>query len=195
MGFIKTTFLGGLLVVFPLLLLYLGVMEIAKLLVAMAEPIADLFPRTYFEHLNFPGVVAAVLITLVSFVAGLALRSQFLSNIGRSIEESILDKLPMYSMLKQFSASFIADDKSSFAPAAYKNPDGGLDPCYVIEEGSTGRLTVLFPLSPAAFAGSIQLVSKSEVEYLDCSFDQLSVSVANFGVGMQQCMDKRVSKP
>jgi uncharacterized membrane protein len=100
MNFLKTTVLGGLFILLPIMLLWMGLLEIGGLLATMAAPIADIladfFPQDYFENLTAPGVVAFVLIVGASFVLGLAARSKWLRTIGRSIETSILYKVPMY---------------------------------------------------------------------------------------------------
>ena len=66
--FFKTVILGGLFVLLPLLLLYLLLDEMLELVVALATPIADLFPADTFEELSAPVVVAVVLILLASFL-------------------------------------------------------------------------------------------------------------------------------
>ena len=107
MNFIKTTLLGGLFILLPLMLLWLGLQEIAGLLIAMATPIADLFPKGPFEDLSAPGLVAVLLIVGASFVLGLAARSYVLTRIGRQVENSILEKVPMYRMLKIMSGALL----------------------------------------------------------------------------------------
>ena len=82
MNFTKTTLLGGLFVLLPLMLLWIGMKEIAGLLVAMATPIADMFPMEMFDDLAAPGVIATLLIIGTSFILGLAGRSAWLSSIG-----------------------------------------------------------------------------------------------------------------
>ena len=53
MNFLKTTVLGGLFILLPLMLLWIGLKEIGGLLALMAAPIADilvdLFPAEFFE--------------------------------------------------------------------------------------------------------------------------------------------------
>ena len=72
MNFLKSSVLGGLFILLPLMLLWMGLKEIGGLLAVMAEPIADiladLFPQDYFENLTAPGVVAFFLILGASFV-------------------------------------------------------------------------------------------------------------------------------
>ena len=50
--FLKTTVLGGLFVLLPLLLLYLLLSEALGLIVVLAKPIADLFPKGTFDKIK-----------------------------------------------------------------------------------------------------------------------------------------------
>jgi uncharacterized membrane protein len=188
MNFLKTTLLGGLFILLPLMLLWIGLKEIGGLLEAMATPIADLIPGQYFENLTAPGVVAIVLIIGTSFILGLAARSAWLSNFGHSIENSVLNRVPMYRMLKVVSSALIDSDAGDVKPALVTDGTGGGDPCYVIEKHKDGRATVLLPWSPASFAGSIKVVQQSDLEYLACSLDEFSRSLSQIGVGVEECL-------
>jgi uncharacterized membrane protein len=193
MNFLKTTLLGGLFVLLPLMLLWIGIREIGGLLVAMATPIADLFvvglfPAGVFDNLTAPGVVALILIVGTSFILGLMARSAWLSRIGRSIENSVLKKIPMYSMLKIISSALIDTDKSEVCPALIRDGTGGGEPCYVMEKHQDGRATVLVPWSPASFAGSIKVVQQSDLEFLSCSIDEYSRSLSQMGIGVEACI-------
>jgi uncharacterized membrane protein len=189
MKFLKTTLLGGLFVLLPLMLLWVGLKEIGGLLEAMATPIADLFPPGMFENLTAPGVVATVLIIGASLILGLAARSAWLRSIGRNIEHSVLNKVPMYRMLKIVSSSLIGSDSGDVSPALITDGSGGGDPCYVIEQHKDGRATVLLPWSPASFAGSIKVVQQSDLEYLSCSLDEWSRALSQIGVGVEECLN------
>jgi len=188
MNFLKTTLLGGLFILLPIMLLWIGLKEIAELLVAMATPIADLFPAGVFDNLTAPGAVAVILIIGTSFILGLMAKSAMLSSVGRKIENSVLNKVPMYRMLKIISGALIDTDKSDISPAIIRDGSGGGDPCYVIEKHKDGRATVLVPWSPASFAGSIKLVQQADLELLNCSIDEYSRSLSQMGVGIEECM-------
>ena len=89
-GFLKTCLVGGLFVLLPLLLFYLLFSEVMGLVVALATPIADLFPKGTFDKLSNPVIVAILLLLGSSFLFGLALRSNkmrrfwsFLAGAGR----------------------------------------------------------------------------------------------------------------
>ena len=188
MQFIKSRLLTGLYVLLPLMLLWLGLREIGGLLANMADPIADMFPSTYFDDVKWPGIVAGLLITIASIVIGIAAKLKVVARLGHEIETGILNKIPMYKMLKIISGSLIQEDTSGVAAAIIKDGAGGGDPCYVMEEHDSGLATVLLPWSPASFAGSIKVVPKSQLEYLSCSIDEYSRSISFMGVGIADCL-------
>jgi uncharacterized membrane protein len=194
MNFLKTTLLGGLFILLPLMLLWIGLKEIGGLLEAMATPIADMISTQYFKNLTAPGIVAIALIIGASFVLGLAARSAWISNIGRTIENSVLNRVPMYRMLKVISSALIDTGSGDVKPALVTDGKGGGDPCYVIEQHDDGRATVLLPWSPASFAGSIRVVQQSNLEYLACSLDEFSRSLSQIGVGVEECLSQPLSK-
>ena len=194
MNFLKSTLLGGLFVLLPLMLLWIGLKEIGGLLVEMATPIADLFPPGVFDNLTAPGVIALLLIVGSSFILGLATKAAWLRNIGRNIEKSILNRVPMYRMLKIVSSALIGSDTGDVNPALLTDGAGGGDPCYVIEKHKDGRATVLLPWSPASFAGSIKVVHQSNLEYLSCSLDEYSRSLSQIGVGVEECLTQGLPK-
>ena len=180
----------GLYVLLPLMLLWIGLREIGGLLAEMVDPIASMFPSTYFDDVKWPGIVATLLIIAASIVIGIAAKLSAVVQLGQKIEHSILNKIPMYKMLKIISSSLVQAETSDVTAAIIKDGAGGGDPCYVMEEHDTGLATVLLPWSPASFAGSIKVVPKSQLEYLDCSIDELSRSISFMGVGVADCLAK-----
>jgi len=194
MKFLKSTLLGGLFVLLPLMLLWIGLKEIGGLLVEMATPIADLFPPGVFDNLTAPGVIAFLLIVGTSFALGLAAKAAWLRSIGRNIETSVLNRVPMYRMLKIISSAMIDSEFGDVKPALLTDGAGGGDPCYVIEKHKDGRATVLLPWSPASFAGSIKVVQQSDLEFLSCSLDDFSRSLSQIGVGVEGCLTQEIPK-
>jgi len=189
-NFLKSRILTGLFVLLPIMLLWIGLREIGGLLASMAEPIADMFPSSYFDDLKWPGIVAAILIIGASFVVGLMAKLNFLANLGQKFETVVLFRVPMYKMLKIISSSLVRSETSDVRPAIVKDGSGGGEPCYVMEEHDTGLATVLVPWSPASFAGSIKIVPRSNLEYLGCSIDEYSRSISFMGVGVADCIAK-----
>ncbi len=192
-SFFRNALLNGLYVLLPILLLWIGIREIGSVLAAMAAPIADLIGSKYFDDLIMPGLVAIILIVGASIIIGVIAQMGFARVLGHKVETVILDRIPMYQMLKVISSALVRSDKSDVAPALVSDGEGGGDPCYVIEDHGNGLTTVLLPWSPASFAGSIKVVPTDRLQYLGCTVDEYSRSVSLMGVGIADCMSKNAT--
>jgi uncharacterized membrane protein len=193
--FLKTTLLGGLLVLLPVLLLYLLLAEMLPLIIALATPIADLFPKGTFARINFPVLIALILLVGASFVIGLGLRSAAGRRIGGWIEENALGRLPAYSALKGLTKGFVgAEEGEAFRPALLISTDGERELAYVIEEHGDGQLTMLLPWSPTAFAGSVKIVNQDRVELVDTNLGEFTRVLGHWGVGVRDLLGKGGSR-
>lgn len=67
---LKATILGGLFVLLPVVIIFRILSGVMQMAVAVATPIADLFPEGAFDKVPLPTVVAIVLIIGVSFLLG-----------------------------------------------------------------------------------------------------------------------------
>lgn len=182
--FIKTSLVGGLFVVLPLLLFYLLLAELLELVVALATPIADLFPEGTFDQVSMPLLMGLALIVGASFVFGLALRSAALRRSGRWVEDTLLHRLPLYKAVKSLARGLVGDqEETAFRSAVLHSADEEREIVYVIEEHEDGQLTVLVPWAPASFAGSVKIVGSSRIEMLDTSVGEASKVLGHWGVG------------
>jgi len=192
--FFKTSLVGGLLVLLPLVLLYLLMNEIIDLLIALATPIADLFPRGLFDNLELPGLIAVILLVGASFVFGLAVRSVYLRRFGLWLEGTLLANLPMYKAVKRLSNGLLgAKEDGVFKPAVMRSDNGDREIVYLIEEDGEGQATVLVPWAPASFAGSLKIMSRERIELLDSNLADTSKVLSHWGVGTFELLDKKLT--
>jgi len=192
--FLKTSLIGGLLVLLPLVMFYLLMNEIIGLLIALATPIADLFPGGLFDNLKLPGLIALVLLVGASFVFGLALRSANLRRFGSWLEEALLGKLPIYKAVKRLSHGLLgAKEDGVFKPAVMHSENGEREIVYLIEEDGKGQVTVLVPWAPASFAGSLKIISRDRIELLDSNLADTSRVLSHWGVGTFELLEKRLA--
>jgi uncharacterized membrane protein len=191
MAFLKTTAMGGLFILLPILLLYLLLAELLEVMVALATPITGLFPQGTFERINAPVLVAVVLITGASFLLGLALRSMTLNRIGLWTERTMLGRLPLYGAVKRLSRGLVgAKEESAFRTAVLNSADGEREIVFVIEDQGGGQMTVLVPWAPASFAGSVKIVGSDRIEILDASLGDVSRVLGHWGVGARELLTK-----
>jgi uncharacterized membrane protein len=187
--FLKTTILGGLFVLLPVILIYLALSEVVGVLVVMATPIADLFFPEHFEEVEFPALVALALLVGISFILGLIMLSDTGRRFGNWIERIILGRLPAYNAIKSLTTGFAnSQHESSFKPALLKSDDGNKEFAYIVEDHGDGNLTILLPWSPTPFAGVIKIVPKDRVEPLAVSLTKMTEALSHWGVGAQELL-------
>ena len=195
LNWLKSTFFKGLIVLIPLVLLWITIRELVELLVAFAEPIADAFPPGTFDWVRTPELVSPILIIAIAILLGILASIPLVRKTGAALERNTLGHLPLYRMIKTFVTAFLeVEDASSFRPALIIDDEGGAEPCYVIEDTEgVPNVVVLVPWSPASFAGSVKLVPRDRIRRLDLTFDEFSLSLANFGLGMNSIAEIRGS--
>jgi len=188
---LKTTALGGIGILLPLLLLCLLIREIFEFVVALAVPITVLFPPGMLERLNAPELIAVLLILGVSFLFGIAARTAMGKRLGRTIERSVIERLPLYSFVKNLSAAIMPSKEQGFKPGLLKSADGSKEPVYVIEEQDNGDFTVLVPWVPMSFTGSLKVVPSERIELLDITLMEFSRILSQLGMGVEDLLGKK----
>ena len=189
--FLKTTIMGGLFVLLPILLFFLLFREILELVVGLAMPIAGLFPKGTFDQAKFTVILALILLVGVSFLVGVAMRSSAGRRFWNRIERDTIGRLPLYNALKSIFTGFVAKKSGdAFRPALLKSPDGE-EFAYLVEDHGNGRATVLMPWSPTPFAGSIKIVDMERVHLLDTNLGDFTMVLSHWGVGARKLIAPR----
>jgi uncharacterized membrane protein len=189
--FLKTSLIGGLFILLPLVLFYLLLSELLQVVVALATPIADLFPKGTFDQIKMPVVIGIILIVAASFLFGLAVRSVSLRRFGLWIERTLLERLPLYNAVKRMGRGLLgAQEDNAFRTGVFTSPNGEKEIVYVIEDHGDGQMTILFPFAPASFAGSVKIVSADRIQILEASFGDASRVIAHWGAGARELLGK-----
>ena len=194
--FFKSALVNGLAILLPVVLVFLAVKEIFELLVGIATPIADLFPVGTFDEIKEVNIIAVLLIMGLAIMLGILSKIKAGQTLGRAIEKSTLVKIPMYRMLKSLVGAFLnLESEDSFKPALLDTGSGDMEPVYVIEDRGRPRVVVLVPWAPTAFAGSVKLVARDRVHYLNVTLDEFSLSLTHLGTGLSDLLPEKPVLP
>jgi uncharacterized membrane protein len=182
--FLKSTIIGGLLIILPLGLVIVIVMKFVGMLKPLAEPMAAYLPET----LRFPMLLALALLLILSVAAGLLALTSVGRVVGRFIESSILDRIPGYSMMRSLTHRIgDNDDTAKFAPA-FVEIEEALVLAFIIEEHDDGKYTVFVPSAPTPAAGSIYVMDAARVHFINAPFINAVRCVSKFGVGSEELL-------
>jgi uncharacterized membrane protein len=177
--FIKSTLIGGLLVILPLGLVAMIVMKIVGMLKPVVAPIDASLPR----GIHFPNVIASALLLLACFVTGLLAQTRRGQDSLSFFERTILNRIPGYSILRSFTRRIgNVEESEQFAPA-FAEIEHALVPAFVVEKHADGRYTVFVPSAPTPGVGDIYILTKDRVHLVDAPFLKAVKCISRFGAG------------
>ena len=180
--FVISTLVGGLLVLVPLYLAVLLLLKAMASLVKIVAPLAKLLPAW------FPAAdaLSLVLVLLVAFLVGAALRTQFGRGFRERIERSFFERIPGYAVIRSLTQQLAGQGKESVWKPALAEIEEALVPAFIIEEHDDGRFTVFVPSVPTPLAGAVYVLTPERVHPLDIPFTQAVKPISRWGSGCKE---------
>jgi uncharacterized membrane protein len=182
--FVKTTLIGGLLIVVPA---YLTVLLLAKALAGMVRllgPIVALLPGE--QH--FRQLMATALVVLLCFILGVVARTGVGRRAIAAFERRVLERLPGFAMLRAIvrRASGSSDD-AQFQPVLVEIEEA-LTLAFIVEEIDDERFVVLVPSVPTPAAGSLYILPRQRVHWVDAPFTEAIAVITRWGAGTSKLL-------
>jgi uncharacterized membrane protein len=177
--FVKTALIGGALVVLPLYLAVLLLLKGMQAVAGLVRPIAGLLP----QWMPAENILALLLVLIVCFVVGLAVRTQAGRSIRGRMEVSVFGKIPGYTMIRGLTQRIAGDTSENVWKTALVEIEDALVPAFIIEEYDDGRFTVFVPSVPTPFAGAVYILNAARVHPIDVPFTQALQSISKWGSG------------
>jgi len=180
---IKTTLVGGILFLVPLILLVILLRQLLQYTDKLLHPIAQLLPAKTIIGVAIPDLLAAVVLIVVAFLAGLLAKTRFGARLGANVEELILKRLPGFKLLKSMTQGITSSASGSEMTVALANIDETWQLSFVIERHPNGLLTVFVPSAPTPATGSIFFLKETQVRHLDVSVSAAVKCIMQLGAG------------
>ena len=178
--FTKSTLVGGLLVLVPI---YFSVLLLAKAfagLVKLLAPVTALLPESLhgLRHL-----VAMLTVVLLCFAIGLAMRTRLGRRMFRGFERRVLEKIPGFGVLRGAVRRVSGrSDDAMFQPVLVEIEEA-LTPAFIVEELDDGRCVVLVPSVPTPAAGSLYILTRERVHWVDAPVTEAIAVITRWGAG------------
>jgi uncharacterized membrane protein len=178
--FLKTTLIGGLLIVVPT---YLTVLLLAKALrgiVALLGPVVALLPQ---EVHHFARILAIALVVLVCFMLGLIARTGIGRRAIAAFERRVLERMPGFALLRSVARRVSgSSDDAQFQPVLVEIEEA-LTPAFIVEEIGDDRFVVLVPSVPTPAAGSLYILPRERVHWVDVPITEAIAVITRWGAG------------
>ena len=192
--FFKTTILGGAIVIVPVVLVLLVLIETVDLVGSITDPIVEQLPIETVGGIEIASILAILIILGACFLAGLAARSKAVAELGRRFENAVLDKMPMYQLIKTVTRSFSPSDprQDQVKPAVLTLPDQSLTLVVIIEEHANGHATIFVPRAPMPTMGDVMYVACERLTPVDAPLGEVVNVIMQWGYGAGALFDPKL---
>ncbi len=180
----KTNLVYGLVVLVPLAILILLLASLVELLQAVAASL----------HLESAlGAGAAIVIALlVLILVCLGMGAMVRTNVGswsfKKLEDVILQRVPGYQLIGNILKGFTKDKDAYPAVMVRLHGPGSAVFGLVMEEHENGVLTVFLPSAPALTIGSLHVVERERVTFLEASTVDVANCISQWGIGSEKVL-------
>jgi uncharacterized membrane protein len=181
--FLKTTIIGGVLFLAPVILFALILRHAMGFAGKFAKPIAAQFPQHQIAGVAVATIVAALVLLVLSFCAGLAARTRAGKSATHWLEETLLGNLPQYRMVKSLAEGLTQVEGVQGMHPALVSIEGGWQLGYQLEELKEGWVAVFLPQSPTPMSGNVMYLPATRVRLLKIPIPEAMMLVKRMGVG------------
>jgi uncharacterized membrane protein len=188
-GFFKTTAIGGLLFLLPLIVLGWLLGYVYQAVVVIYEPLKSHLPVSGVTGTALLFGLAIVVLVLLCAVCGLAARRAIARKFSQTVEKQIMMIFPKYAIYKDILAGNFGGEvhTPTLKPVAVHLQDM-VRIGYEAGRAEQGLVTVYLPGSPDPWMGTVVLVEPARVQPLELGFGELAAICERLGRDSQQLL-------
>lgn len=190
--FIRTTFVGGFLIVLPIVILLIVLNWLFATLTDYISPITNILIQTTRVNEFVASFFAVVFIILVFFLVGLLVKTEIGKVSFQAFEDKFLAKIFGYRIIKETVLQIFGEEKKVFRAVALVKLFGNetLMTAFVTDEHSDGSYTVFIPSGPAPTAGFVYHVLEEQITIIDIPVDQALRTILSLGAGSKKLIEQ-----
>ncbi len=161
--FVRTTIVGGLFFLAPIIVLIVILAKAFEYAKKGLNAVLVHIPAASDLSAGAATVLSVALVALVCFLAGLVARSVTAQRVINALESSVLSKIPAYDYLKQEGASALGVAEIGELPVVFVPMEGGWQLGVQTEALSDGLVSIFIPGAPNPHSGSVFFFSADNV--------------------------------
>jgi uncharacterized membrane protein len=166
--FIKTTIIGGLLVIVPIVAVLAVLGFIMWSAINIIAPLAGRLPIETVGGFIWALFFTVFLLLGFSFLAGLFVQMRIGQLTQQRVESFLMKRVPGYHMFRNLTRQLVGQEGLEFAPALVDlQGSGALVLGLIVEEHMEGYFTVFVPNSPAVTLGQVYFLPGDRVQRME----------------------------
>jgi uncharacterized membrane protein len=184
--FLKTTVIGGLVVLVPVALSGYIISALIAKVQSVLSPTAKVLHVESVLGTAVVEVAAVLLVVAACFLFGLLVRTATGQTIGSWLEERILHVLPGYQLMKKVSVQFAGGSDAAQWKPVLVSLGVSRHVGFLVEENSSDDVTVFVPFAPTVSIGAVHIVKSELVDKLDAPMGKVFDCITQLGTGSSQ---------
>ncbi|MFH6947280.1 hypothetical protein ACHRV6_02205 [Flavobacterium sp. FlaQc-51] len=189
---IKTTFLGGILFLAPLVLLLVILEKGYHIIQKITLPIINYFPKVKILGFTIEEIVAILIIFIICITAGLIARTAHAKKLIQKLENGILSFVPGYSFMKGINESIMGFESNENLKVILVPTDAGLQFAFLIEQINENNFAVFIPDAPSPWSGSVCFVEKKDITEVGISQKEALACIRKLGLGSAALLNDKL---
>jgi uncharacterized membrane protein len=199
-GFLKTTAIGGLFFLLPLVVVGVLLGQVARIVWVVAVEVNGFLPTQTAAGYTIVIAISIGLIVFACFACGVFARRRIARKFSKSVEKYLLMMFPRYAILKEQLTGNIGGDvlRNTLQPVLVRLPGHsrlGFEIERQVEHEDAGgsvreSVTVFLPGSPDPWSGHTIVVQSHHVEKLASPFGEAVGALEQLGRGTQHLIHR-----
>jgi uncharacterized membrane protein len=169
LGFMKSTLVGGIFVLVPLVLLSLAIGHAVHVAYAIVQPLLQWLPIKSVGSVSLAFLVGIAAVVISCFFAGLVARTAFSQWLVGSIEQLILNFVPGYGLMKSTGQGWIGIEADGPHQPVLVRLGDAAQFGFVMDTLHDSRRVVFIPDVPTPWSGTLLIVNAELLEPLSIS--------------------------
>lgn len=166
-SFVKTTLVGGLFFVIPLVLLVLIIAKVIDIFRKLVGPIVDKIPIEAIGGITLSRIFALLVLLFLCFIAGLFSKTKKAADLRKWVEVKVLSHIPGYTLLKGMTESAAGMESEDLRDVVLVDIEEVWQIGFLMDEIDDELSTVYIPGAPNPMSGDVFFVKNERLKKLE----------------------------
>ena len=193
-SFIKTTLIGGLFFIIPIILLVFIFGKVIEIFREIVAPIAENISITLFGLHALSRIIAIVILVLACFIAGLLTKTKIARQLKEWGEENVLSNIPGYSLLIGMGENAAGMESKNLKEVVLINVEEVWQIGFLMERLDDDLNAVYIPGAPNPMSGDVVFVKGDRLKLLDITGLNAMKVLKKLGVGSKAILSGKMNK-
>ena len=184
--FLKTTMVGGILFLVPIIIFIAVIGKALELTKKLAAPLSVLIPLDFIGNIAMVNLLALGIVLLICFLAGLAAKSTLARKSVGNLESRVLSKIPVYGLLKSKIDAIVQPEKVEGMKPVLARFDDSWQIAFEVERIQGGVVGIYLPGAPDPWSGSVCFVTEDRIQPLELTLLPVLRTLKGLGKGSNE---------